>query len=253
MALRRLLGRPGLPQGMPARSAHSRETEMPRGCRPACHTGRAGGETDAARQTCARRPSGTGPGHSRASHDAQPARARCDAPVDRTGSLPHRHARSPSTRSGRRRSRPRSPLERRNRIDERQDFLRVVPVGSGQANGERHAAPVAITWFCSRAWPIGRIATSLLSAMNCPHRTTVDDGSRPMNLAVASPPIQHRKVHQIPRTRQLPVAQTSPARHPGPAAQFVWQHLPGDAAAKDKENAGQARSIGDARPAASRS
>jgi hypothetical protein len=31
----------------------------------------------------------------------------------------------------------------KDRIDERQVFLRVVPVGSGRANGEWHAAPIA--------------------------------------------------------------------------------------------------------------
>ena len=55
-------------------------------------------------------------------------------------------------------------------------------------------------------------------------------------------------MNQIPHARQLPIAQASPARHPRTAAQFIWQHLPRGAAAKDKENTGQARSIRDARP-----
>jgi len=41
---------------------------------------------------------------------------------------------------------PRSPpsaVQRGNRIDQRQGFLRVVPVRAGQANRERHAPPVA--------------------------------------------------------------------------------------------------------------
>ncbi len=44
---------------------------------PACHTARASGETDGARQTCAPRPTATGPGHSHARCGAWPARARC--------------------------------------------------------------------------------------------------------------------------------------------------------------------------------
>jgi hypothetical protein len=40
------------------------------------------------------------------------------------------------------------------------------------------------------------------------------------------------------------------SRHPRTAAQFLRQHLPRDAAAKDKENAGQTRTIRYARPSA---
>jgi hypothetical protein len=32
-------------------------------------------------------------------------------------------------------------LQWRNRVDERQSFLRIVAVGAGQPKGERHAAP----------------------------------------------------------------------------------------------------------------
>jgi hypothetical protein len=72
--------------------------------------------------------------------------------------------------------------------------------------------------------------------------------TRPINLVVAREPIEEREVNQIPQTRQLPVAQASPARHPSTATQSVWKHLPRDAAAEDKENAGETRSIRDARP-----
>jgi hypothetical protein len=57
------------------------------------------------------------------------------------------------------RTAPRSPslaLERRNRIDERQRFFRVMPVSTGQADGEGYAAPVADYMAFALAWP-GRL------------------------------------------------------------------------------------------------
>jgi hypothetical protein len=77
-------------------------------------------------------------------------------------------------------------MQRRNRIDQRQGFLRVVPIRAGQTHGERHASTVA---------------------------------------------------------DQMALA---------PAAEFLREHLPGNAAAKDKQNAGETRAIGDARPSAFR-
>jgi hypothetical protein len=71
------------------------------------------------------------------------------------------------------RTAPRSPslaLERRNRIDERQRFFRVVPVGTSQADGERHA--LAITdqmTFAASLGSIGGIRTSLRPATHRPH------------------------------------------------------------------------------------
>ena len=57
---------------------------------------------------------------------------------------------------------------------------------------------------------------------------------------------------QIPHTRQLPIAHAPPASHPRPAPEFLREHLPGNAAAEDKQNAGETRAIGDARPSAFR-
>ena len=63
-------------------------------------------------------------------------------------------------------------------------------------------------------------------------------------------PIKYREVDETPHTGHMPVAQPSPARHPRTAAQFLRQHLPRDACAEDKENAGQACAIRDTRPSA---
>ena len=79
------------------------------------------------------------------------------------------------------------------------------------------------------------------------------------NLATAAADVEHRHRRVIclqigrgddPAThaRLLPVAQAPPARHPRPAPEFLREHLPGNAAAKDEDNAGEARAIRDARP-----
>ena len=82
-------------------------------------------------------------------------------------------------------------VQRRNRIDQRQGLLRVVPIGSRQANGEGHAAPVANQMTLAPALgPIGGIRTGLVSALHRADGTTVYDGPRPINLAVAREPIQ---------------------------------------------------------------
>jgi hypothetical protein len=82
--------------------------------------------------------------------------------------------------------------------------------------------------------------------------TTVHDRSRPINLIVSSEPIQQREVNEIPHARSLPIAQAAPTRHPRPAPEFLREHMPGNAAAEDKQNAGETRAIGDARPSAFR-
>jgi hypothetical protein len=66
-------------------------------------------------------------------------------------------------------------LEWKNRIHQRQCLLRVVSVGGGSANRERHAPPVADQMTLAPAL-----------------------GPRPINLVGACEPVQQRKVHQIP-------------------------------------------------------
>ena len=96
--------------------------------------------------------------------------------------------------------------------------------------------------------PIGGIWTGLVTPVHRADGTTVYDRPRPINLVVAREPIQQRKVDQIPHARQLPIAQSPPARHPRSAPEFPREHMPGNAAAKDEDNACEARAIRDARP-----
>jgi hypothetical protein len=59
---------------------------------------------------------------------------------------------------------PSFALQRRDCIDKRQGLLRIVPVGSGQADGEWRAAPVADQMALAPALgPIGRIRPGLAS------------------------------------------------------------------------------------------
>jgi hypothetical protein len=144
-------------------------------------------------------------------------------------------------------------LERRNRIDERQRFLRIMPVGTGQTDRERHAPAVANQMALAPALgPIGGIRTGLIPAVRRADGTAVDNRPRPINLVVACEPIQQRKVDQVPDACLLPVAQPTPAGHPRSTPEFTREHLPGNAAAEDKQNAGETRAIGDARPSAFR-
>src|SRR5436190_5443259 len=149
---------------------------------------------------------------------------------------------------------PRSPAfaaQRGNRIHQRQGFLRVIPVRAGETNRERHAAPVANQMTLAPALgSIGGIGTGLLSGVHRAHGATIDYCPRPINSPLARQPIEYGEVDEIPHTGQLPVAQASPARHPRTAAQFLRQHLPRDSAPEDKENAGETRTIRNARPSA---
>ena len=101
--------------------------------------------------------------------------------------------------------------------------------------------------FAPALGSIGGIRTGLITAVHRAYGTTVHDGPRPINLVVASEPIQEREVDQIRHTRQLPnragaASTSSPTR-----TQFLREHLPGNTAAHDDDNAGEARAIRDAR------
>src|SRR5262249_6335279 len=105
-------------------------------------------------------------------------------------------------------------LEWRNRIHQRQGFLRVVPVGTGQPDGERHASRVTNQMTLAPSLgAIRRIWTGPRTAVHSPGRAAVHNRSGPIDVTVARKPIQEREVHQIPDAFLLPVAQASPARH----------------------------------------
>jgi hypothetical protein len=91
---------------------------------------------------------------------------------------------------------PSLALERRNRIDERQRFLRIMTVGTGQTDRERHGPTVAdYMAFAPSLSPVGWIWTRLRSTTHCSHGATIHDRPRPIDLVMASQPIQHRKMN----------------------------------------------------------
>jgi len=56
-------------------------------------------------------------------------------------------------------------VQRGNGIDQRQGFVRVVPIRAGETYGERHASPVPNQMTLAPALgPIGRVRTSLVAA-----------------------------------------------------------------------------------------
>jgi hypothetical protein len=100
---------------------------------------------------------------------------------------------------------------------------------------------------CSRVWP-DRLDSDRSGGPrtprgcnNCPRPLATNQSGR---RARANPAA---KVDQLPHARVLPIAQATPARHPRPAPEFLREHLPGNTAAKDEDNACEARAIGDAR------
>ena len=83
--------------------------------------------------------------------------------------------------------------------------MRVVPIRAGQTNGERHASPVANQMALAPALgPIGGIWPGPVTPAHHADGTAVHDRSRPINLVIASEPIQQRKVNQIPDTFLVP-------------------------------------------------
>jgi len=86
---------------------------------------------------------------------------------------------------------PSLTLERRNRVDQRQRFLRVMPVGTSQTDGQRHALSVAdhVT-FAPSFGAICWIRTGLRPATHRPHRAAIEHRPRPVNLVVTREPIE---------------------------------------------------------------
>jgi hypothetical protein len=98
------------------------------------------------------RPSATGPIDSHAGCDAWRATVRCAALAIRAES-PSRRSRDPREHKPAAAAVAPSAVQRGNRINQRQGFLRVVSVRAGQANRERHAVRRRLDDVCSRAWP----------------------------------------------------------------------------------------------------
>jgi len=224
----------------------TQEIGTPRGCRSVCRIGCAGGETDSATQTFVPPPSASVPGGCRAAFDARPAADECGGRADRHGWPPrHTHDR-----------RGRSPdgtvvaLAHLGAAESRRPAATLPSSHAGwhQSDGRPAARPVRRRSrdVCSLVW------RDLLDSDRSSTRHTPPARSSYRAPPASSQSGRDARANRVTRSGSdptggvLPVAQASPARHPRTAAQFVWQHLPRDTAAKDKENAGETRSIRDA-------
>jgi hypothetical protein len=92
-------------------------------------------------------------------------------------------------------------------INQCERLLRIVTVGSGQLNSKRNPRDRRRSDdVCCPACP-GRLDSVPSAApKNCPDRTAVHDGPRPINLPAALQPVQQGEVDQLPDARLLPVA-----------------------------------------------
>jgi hypothetical protein len=136
-------------------------------------------------------------------------------------------------------------LQWRNRIDERQSFLRSWRRSTGR-RAARLARRNQVTLAASLG-AIGGIGTGLRAARHGADRPTVHDRPRPIDKFAASEPIQHRKVNQVPKAGSVPMSKTTPTGHSGPAAQSLGQHLPWSPASQHEQDACKTGAMTDAR------
>jgi len=134
-------------------------------------------------------------------------------------------------------------LEWRNRIHQRQCLLRVVSVGAGQANRERHAPPVAdqmtLAPALGRSVGFGPVWSPPQTARTEQLSTTASDQSIWSERASQSSSAKCIR-SQTPARCQSRRRRQHVIR---PAPEFLRKHLPGNSAAKDEDDARQARAI----------
>ena len=164
-------------------------------------------ELISAMRTSVRRPTGTVPSRCRVPCDASPAVAECHEfePVSDSRRIVAAVAHHtiwpipwPSTFT----------LEWRNRIDQRQSFVRVIAVGTGQPDSERHTSRAANQMTLAPL--LGAIrGFGPVCVTTCTPRepsSAVNNRSGPIDVAFAGEPVQEREVRQIPDSFRLPVA-----------------------------------------------
>src|SRR5262245_51572841 len=143
---------------------------MPRGCRPVYRSGLVDVETDSIGERALNHPAP--PPQATAMSCAAHREQRKDVPRPKTP--PDRFGVVAAITDYTGRTTPRSAsftLQWRNCIDQSQGFLRVVPIGAGQANGERDALSITNEMpFASSFGAIGRIRPCLCTAVHCAHR-----------------------------------------------------------------------------------
>lgn len=163
---------------------------------------------------------------------------------------------------------PTGLLDQGNGVDEFLKDDRVMPVGSGDHQRQRGAAPIYSAVSRRRQIALRACTTGApLSAIRWVRAGVIplfaagmfwaSTAARLQSSWSASPRRSSRtswRRLQTPASFQglVPVAQTTPASHATAASQFLGQHLPGDAALEHEQDAGEGGSVRYAGSAAAR-
>jgi hypothetical protein len=178
---------------------------MPRECGPAFRSALAVAGTDSTRRRSVRPPSATAPVRCHVRCCASRAKARCGGHADLAGLTP-RHSHGHLTRN-------------------QDDAVGVpaLPASLGWHQLVRGLVASHCDWrpraerptelrvhrksdgACCPAWPGRWDSVPSAAPKNCPDRTAVHDGPRPINLPAARQPVQQGEVDQVPDACFLPV------------------------------------------------
>ena len=220
---------------------------MPGGCRPARHTARASGELiepDKVRFTTDRHWPRLLPCSVRrmASHGTM---CRARSPRRREARLsrdPRAH--SPAAAAvalvecGAEESHPPTPALPASRSGSRRSGELRAARPARRRSGDAYSRAWPYRWDSARSGhPRGRRGWN-----NCPRPPATNQSGRSER---ANPAAQSGS---DPTRPPLPIAQAPPTRHPRSATEFPGEHLPGNAAAQDEDNAGETGAIRDTRP-----
>src|SRR5690242_17187617 len=143
--------------------------------------------------------------------------------------------------------------DRRHGVERLLEHGAVVDVGGREQDRERDALPVDHeVALGARLAAVGRVRPGRGPARLRGQAGAVERAPAPVDQAGLPEPVEQGVVERLPDAGLLPVAQPAPAAHPAAAAHLLREHLPGNAALEDEEDAGQRRAILDRRTAALR-
>src|SRR3954471_13358154 len=129
----------------------------------------------------------------------------------------------------------------------------VVDVGGREQDRQGDALPVHDEVpLAARLAAVGRVRPGRGPAGLGGQARRVERAPAPVDQPGLAEPVEQRVVERLPDAGLLPIAEPAPAAHPAAAAHLLREHLPGDAALEDEEDAGQRRAILDRRTAAFR-
>jgi hypothetical protein len=192
--------------GSASRSERIPGIEMPRECPPAFRIEPAATGTDSAKRRSVRLPIAIAPARYHVRCCASREKGRCGGRANLAGLTPRRNHGRPIRSQDDAVDVPALPASLgwhqpvRALAANRYDWLRSVEERE-ESPDRRRSDDV-----CCLAWP-GRLDSVPSAApKNCPDRTAVHDGPRPINFPAARQPVQQGEMDQLPDARLLPVA-----------------------------------------------